>query len=29
MTENVNHNTEVILIRLYCVVTLGDHTKWW
>lgn len=29
MTEDVDHNTDVSISSAWCVVTLGDHTKWW
>lgn len=29
MTEDVSHTTNVSISRAWCVVTLGDHTKWW
>ena len=29
MTEDVNHTTNVSISRAWCVVTLGNHTKWW
>ena len=28
-TEDVSHTTQVSISRAWCVVTLGDHTKWW
>lgn len=29
MTEDVDHTTHVSISRAWCVVTLGNHTKWW
>lgn len=29
MTEDVSHTTNVSISRAWCVVSLGNHTKWW